>query len=227
MINSYTNNISSSDPDVIMRKTYSLLAITMIPSVIGVMVGMKLGIMGAIIGSIGAIGFFIASLVLMIAITYGISKAGDTPMGIGLLMTLTFILGMFLSSSVERVLKIPNGSVLVASALIGTGGIFAGMAILNNFLGRDLSFLGKGLFIALIALLIGSFLFIFFPSGLLYILLTVATLILFSVYLLYDLNRIMMGGETSYVRATLDIYLDLFNIFRSLLSLLGIFGNDD
>lgn len=224
MDTNYINSVSSNE---VLKKTYFLLAMSLIPTVLGTAIGMELGIMKAIYQTIGAFGFFIAYLVGSFLLFIGIRKAGDTPLGITLLMIFTFISGVLLSTLIERTLNIPNGAVLIGTAFAGTAGIFAGMSILNTFLKRDLGFLGKGLFIAIIALLCASFLFIFFPSGLFYILLMVATLVIFSVYLLYDLNQIILGGETSYVNATLSLYIDLINIFRSLLALLGIFGRSD
>ena len=224
-LGSGSNGIST--PNEVLKKTYFLLALSLIPTVIGTVLGMKLGIMHSLYGALGGLGFFIVYMISMFALFYGIKKAGDSPIGVSLLMFFTFISGVMLSISIEKTLKIPNGAALIGTAFGGTMLIFFGMAIASQFIKRDLSFMGKFLFIALIALLCGSILFIFFPSMIFYVILTVGILILFSVYLLYDLNQIIMGGERSYVMATLNVYIDVLNIFRSILSLLGIFGRDD
>lgn len=221
----YFNKVSS--PNEVLKKTYFLLALSLIPTILGTFIGMELGIMKLLIGGLTPIGFFIAYLVLTMVLFYFIGKAGDSPLGISLLMLFTFISGVTLSTLVGRILNMSNGGYLIAVAFGGTSAIFAGMSVITQFIKRDLGFMGKFLFIGLIALLCASLLFLIFPGKILYVVLTVATLILFSVYLLYDLNQIMVGGETSYVMATLNVYIDLMSIFRSLLSLLGIFGNDD
>lgn len=223
----YFNNNSVSTQNEVLKKTYFLLALSLIPTVLGTVIGMELGIMRGIINAITPIGFFIAYLVGTFLLFMAIQKAGDTPLGITLLMVFTFISGVVLSTLVERTLNMPKGGYLIAIAFTGTAAIFGGMSIAAQVIKRDLSFMGKFLFIAVIALLCGSLVFMLFPSKIFYVVLTVITLILFSAYLLYDLNQIIQGGETSYVNATLSVYIDLLAIFRSLLSLLGIMSNDD
>ncbi len=222
----YFNNRVSSQNEVL-KKTYFLLALSLIPTILGTIVGMEFGLMKSIIGALTPIGYMIAYMVLTFALFYAIDKAGDSPTGVTLLMLFTFITGVTLSTLIQRTLNINNGGYLIAVAFGGTAAIFAGMSVISQFIKRDLGFMGKFLFIGLIALLCASLLFIIFPGKVFYVILTVAVLILFSAYLLYDLNQIMVGGETSYVRATLNVYIDLVSIFRSLLSLLGIFNSDD
>jgi len=124
------------------------------------------------------------------------------------------------------VLGLSNGANLIMLAFGGTAAVFAGMAGLAGVIKRDLSGMGKFLFIGAIILMVAGIANFFFQSSALMLTLLVACLGLFSAFLLYDLKRVIDGGETNYVSATLAIYMNLYNIFQSLLSLLGIFGGE-
>ena len=143
-----------------------------------------------------------------------------------MLLAVTFFMGLMLSRMLAMVLGFKNGSDLVMTAFGGTAGIFFVMASLSTVIKRDLSGMGKWLFIGALAVLIGGVINVFVGSTALFA--TIATLAIgvFSAYLLYDLKNIVDGGETNYISATLAVYLDLFNIFQSLLALLGIFGGE-
>lgn len=226
MTNSFLASGKTSNNELV-TKTYMMLALSLIPTILGAVVGMKLNwgseVMSGTMGLVAFFGLFAATIVMIFAMR----KAGDTPMGVSILMLFTFVMGLFLSASIERTLKLANGSVLVIVAAAGTMTMLFAMSILNKFLNRDLSWMGKGLFIALIALVVMTVIGLFFPSKLMVVLISGLAFVLFSVYLLYDLNQLANGGEDSYVMATLSIYLDLLNIFTSLLNLLGISFGDD
>lgn len=226
MTNSFLASGKTSNNELV-TKTYMMLALSLIPTILGAVVGMKLNwgseVMSGMMGLVAFFGLFAATIVMIFAMR----KAGDTPMGVSILMLFTFVMGLFLSASIERTLKLANGSVLVVVAAAGTMTMLFAMSILNKFLNRDLGWMGKGLFIALIALVVMTVIGLFFPSKLMVVLISGLAFVLFSVYLLYDLNQLANGGEDSYVMATLSIYLDLLNIFTSLLNLLGISFGDD
>ena len=131
-----------------------------------------------------------------------------------------------LSGLIARVLGFSNGASLIMTAFGGTAGVFFVMASLASVIKRDLSGMGKWLFVGAITLLIGSVIGILVGSSAAMIAVSVAAIGIFSAYMLYDLKQIIDGGETNYISATLALYLDIFNVFQSLLSLLGIFGGE-
>lgn len=112
------------------------------------------------------------------------------------------------------------------TAFGGTSAIFFAMASLSTIIKRDLSSMGKFLFVGAIVLMVAGIANIFLQSSALMLTILVLMLGVFSAFLLYDIKRVIDGGETNYISATLNIYLDLYNIFQSLLSLLGIFGGE-
>ncbi len=207
----------------VLRNTYMLLAVTMIPTVLGALLGitfripMPTGFMGAIL-----------AIAVMMGFIWGIEKNKNSSVGVMLLLAFTFIMGLFLSSLLGKVLGLKNGGQLIALAFGGTAAIFAGMAVIGSTIKKDLSGMGKFLFIGMIMLLVAGLANIYFQSSALMIGLMVICIGLMSAWLVYDIQQIVRGGETNYVSATLSIYLSLFNIFQSLLSLLGIgFGEKD
>ncbi len=142
------------------------------------------------------------------------------------LLGFTFFMGLMLSRMIAMVLGFSNGAELVMTAFGGTAGVFLAMASLATVIKRDLSSMGKWLFVGAIVLMVGGIVNVFvgFSAGMMA--LSVAAIGIFSAFMLYDLKRIMDGGETNYISATLALYLDLFNVFQSLLALLGIMGGE-
>jgi modulator of FtsH protease len=142
------------------------------------------------------------------------------------LLGFTFFMGLMLSRMIAMVLGFSNGAELVMTAFGGTAGVFLAMASLATVIKRDLSSMGKWLFVGAIVLLVGGIVNVFVGSTAGMMALSVAAIGIFSAFMLYDLKRIMDGGETNYISATLALYLDLFNVFQSLLALLGIMGGE-
>ena len=143
-----------------------------------------------------------------------------------MLLAFTFFMGIMLSRMVGAVLGLANGASLVMMAFAGTGAIFLGMASLSTLIKRDLSSMGKFLFIGAIMLLVAGIANFFIQSSALMITLSVLAIGIFSAFILHDLKRVKDGEETNYISATMGVYLSLYNVFTSLLSLLGIFGGE-
>jgi modulator of FtsH protease len=206
----------------VMRNTYWLLALSMLPSVLGAWVGVATGITAGLTGFMGLIVFLGGAFGFMFAI----EKTKNSAAGVPVLLAFTFFMGLMLSRLLAGVLGFSNGSSLIMTAFGGTAGVFFVRANLSTVIKRDISGMGKWLFIGMLAVFFGAIINVFVgsPAGMAVI--ATLAIVVFSGYLLYDLKRIVDGGETNYITATLGLYLSLFNIFQSLLMLLGMFGGD-
>ncbi len=207
----------------VIRNTYWLLALSMIPTVLGAWVGVATGITSGLTGFTGLIVFLGGAFAFMFAI----EKTKNTAAGVPVLLAFTFFMGLMLSRLLATVLGFSNGTSLVMTAFGGTAGVFFVMANLATVIKRDLSGMGKWLFVGAMAIVIGGVINVFVGSTMGMAVLATLAIVVFSLYLLYDLKRIVDGGETNYITATLGLYLSIFNIFQSLLALLGIFGGNN
>jgi modulator of FtsH protease len=207
----------------VLRNTYWLLALSMVPTVLGAWVGLATGITAGLTGFMGLVVFLGGAFGFMFAI----EKTKNSAAGVPVLLAFTFFMGLMLSRLVGTVLGLSNGAGLVMTAFAGTGGIFLGMAMLSSIIKRDLTNMGKFLFIGAIMLLVAAVANVFLQSGALMITLAVLAIGIFSAFILYDLKRVQDGQETNYITATLGVYLSLFNVFQSLLMLLGLGGSRD
>lgn len=206
----------------VLRNTYLLLAVTMIPTVIGALIGMQTA--GIVMASP-----IISSLVLLavvIGLQFGIAANRNSGVGIALLLLMTGILGWWLGPILNVALTMSNGMQLVGYAAVGTGVIFFAMATVAATTKRDFSFMGKFLFVGMIALLVAMIANMFLQIPALALTISTLVIVVFSLFLLYDLNRIVRGGETNYVMATTGVYMSLFNIFANLLQLLLALGGE-
>ncbi|BDT66150.1 modulator of FtsH protease YccA [Comamonadaceae bacterium OS-1] len=206
----------------VMRNTYWLLALSMVPTVLGAWLGVATGITQSLGGGLGLIVFLGGAFGFM----YAIEKTKNSAAGVPVLLGFTFFMGLMLSRMIAMVLGFKNGPDLVMTAFAGTAGVFLVMASVASVIKRDISGMGKWLFVGVLVLMVGSIVNIFVGSTAGMMAISVAAIGIFSAYLLYDLKQIIDGGETNYITATLALYLDLFNIFQSLLSLLGIMGGE-
>jgi modulator of FtsH protease len=215
--------VSVESRNRVLRNTYWLLALSLIPTVLGAWVGVSTGITKAVMGGwMGIIVFLGGAFAFM----YAIQKTKNSAAGVPILLGFTFFMGLMLAGLIERTLGFKNGPSLIMTAFGGTAGVFFVMASLASVIKRDLSGMGKWLFVGAIVLMIGSVIGILVGSSAAMIAVSVAAIGIFSAYMLYDLKQIIDGGETNYISATLSLYLDIFNVFQSLLSLLGIFGGE-
>jgi modulator of FtsH protease len=206
----------------VLRNTYWLLALSLVPTVLGAWVGVTTGVMAKLGMGVSMIIFFAGAFGLMFAI----EKYKDSSTGVVLLLGFTFFMGLMLSRLLAAILGFANGSSLIMTAFGGTATVFFAMASLASVIKRDLSNMGKFLFVGAVLLLVAGVINIFVQSSAMMITLSVIAIGLFSAFMLYDIKRVIEGGETNYVTATLAIYLDIYNVFQSLLALLGIFGGE-
>ena len=214
--------IDTVDSQKVLRNTYLLLALTMIPTVIGAMVGMSTA--GMVMEH--PIMISLAMLAVVIGLQFGIAANRNSGLGVALLLLMTGLLGWWLGPILTVALALKNGPALVGYAAGGTGLVMAVMATIATTTKRDFSFMGKFLFVGMIVLLVAMLANMFLQIPALALTISSAVIVVFSLFLLHDLSRIVTGGETNYVMATTGVYLSLFNIFANLLQLLGIFGGD-
>ncbi len=220
----YSNGALSSGAqrNKVLRNTYWLLALSMLPTVLGAYLGIATGITRSLGGGLGLIVFLAGAFGFL----YAIEKTKNSAAGVPVLLAFTFFMGLMLSSMLSRVLGFKNGPSLIMTAFGGTAGIFFVMASLASVIKRDLSGMGKWLFVGAVVILVGGIINVFVGSTMGMAVISMMAMAIFSAYMLYDLKQIMDGGETNYISATLALYLDIFNVFQSLLSLLGIFGGE-
>ena len=208
------------EQNTVLRNTYLLLAISMIPTVLGALLGVQMGF-----------SFFpgrpMMSVLMFLGIAFGfmwgIERTKNSGMGVVLLLGFTFFMGLMLSNILQVALQFSNGGALIATAAGGTGAIFFTLAGIATVSKKDFSFMGRFLFVGLVVVFLAAIANVFFQIPLLSVTVSAAAVLLFSAYILFDISRIVNGGETNYIAATLAVYLDIYNIFVNLLNLLMIF----
>lgn len=209
----------------VLRNTYLLLAISLVPTILGAWIGVQLNF-NLISAAHPALGF-IAFLAIAFGFAYGIQRTRNSGLGVALLLGFTFFMGLMLSRLLGMVLGLANGWNLIALAFGGTAIVFAAMSAVATSTKRDLSAMGKFLFIGVVMLLVAGFANIFLQLPGLTIAFSLIAIAIFSAYMVYDVNRIVTGGETNYITATLALYLDIYNVFVNLLALLGFTSSDN
>ncbi|MCX7894052.1 MAG: Bax inhibitor-1 family protein [Burkholderiales bacterium] len=208
----------------VLRNTYLLLALTMVPTVVGAFIGMAT----ASFVFQHPIAISLGMLAVAIGLQYAIAANRNSGIGVALLMLLTLLLGWWLGPILSVALALKNGPQLVGYAAAGTGAILATMAAIATTSKRDFSFMGKFLFVGMIALLVAMLANMFFQIPALALTISTLVIVVFSLFLLHDISRIVHGGETNYIMAATGVYMSLFNIFANLLNLLMAFaGNRD
>lgn len=205
----------------VLRNTYWLLALSMIPTVLGAFIGVSMEL-PMLSGGMG----FIIFLAIAFGFMFAIEKTKNSSMGVVLLLAFTFFMGLMLARILSLTLSFSNGPALIMYAFGGTAAVFGVMATLATVSKRDFSGLAKFLFVGVILLILASIANIWLQLPALMITLSVIAIAIFSIFILIDVQRVVNGGETNYVTATLAIYLDVYNVFVNLLALLGIFGGN-
>ena len=207
----------------VLRNTFALLALTMVPTILGAWIGVSTGFsffqsspfIGMIVFLGVAFGFF-----------WAIEKNKDSGTGVLLLLGFTLFMGLMLTGILTHTLQFRNGGQLIMMAFGATGLIFAGMATWAATSKSNFEGLGKFLFIGVVLLILASLANMFLHIPALSLSIMVIAVGIFSAYILYDVKRVIDGGETNYVMATLAIYLNIYNVFSNLLAIFGIVGGD-
>ncbi len=207
----------------VLRNTYLMLALTMIPTIIGALIGTSINIsfMAA-----HPVLYPLAMFAVMMGLMFTVGALRNSIGGVVALLVFTLVAGVFLGPILQVALHLRNGAALIGMAAGGTGIIFFSLATLATVTKKDFSFMGKFLFIGLVLLVIASLANLFFQVPAVALTISAIAVLLFSAYILYDISQIVHGGETNYVMATLGLYLDIYNIFVNLLSLLMAFAGD-
>jgi modulator of FtsH protease len=214
--------VVSADARKVLRNTYLLLALTMIPTIAGAFVGMATS--GIVLAHPVA-----ATLIMLggvIGLQYAVIANRNSGLGVVLLLLMTGLLGWWLGPILNFALALKNGMQLVGYAAGGTGVILLAMGAIATTTKRDFSFMGKFLFVGMIALLVAMLANMFLQIPALALTISTLVIVVFSLFLVHDLNRIVRGGETNYIVATTGVYMSLYNIFANLLVLLTALSGD-
>jgi modulator of FtsH protease len=207
----------------VLRNTYMLLGLSMIPTVLGAMAGIQMGFSFFAGSPMMSFVFFLG---IAWGFMWGIEKNKNSGLGVALLLGFTFFMGLMLSRILQVALGFSNGGSMIALAAGGTGAIFLTLSSIAAVSKRDFTGMGKFLFAGMILILLAAVANIFFQIPALSLTIAVAAVGIFSAYILFDISRIVQGGETNYVSATLAVYLDIYNVFVSLLQLIMAFTGE-
>ena len=207
----------------VLRSTYMLLALSMVPTVIGALLGVQMKF--SFFAGSPMISFMVF-LGIAFGFMWGIERTKNSGMGVALLLGFTFFMGLMLSRILQVALGFSNGGSLIAMAAGGTGAIFFTLAGVATVTKKDFSFLGNFLFVGMVVVLLAALANAFFQIPVLSLVISAVAVLIFSAYILYDISRIVNGGEDNYISATLAVYLDIYNVFVSLLNLLMAFGGE-
>jgi modulator of FtsH protease len=216
-------DLSGASRNRVLRNTYALLALSMIPTVVGAWIGVRSGF--SFFAGSPFIGFMVF-LAVAFGFFFAIDRYKNSGIGVALLLGFTFFMGLMLSRLLGHVLGYANGAQLIMTAFGGTAAIFAVMATVATVAKRDFTGMGRFLFVGVLLLIVAALANIWLQMPALTLTVSVLAIAIFSAFILVDLQRVVQGGETNYVTATLGVYLSVYNVFSNLLAILGIFGGD-
>ena len=209
----------------VLRNTYALLGVSLIPTVVGALIGMTMNFGFA---AQSPMLFFILTLGALFGMFYLIKANRNSSLGVVFLLGLTFLMGLLLGPILQAAFSLSNGGQIVGLAAGGTASIFLVLSGIATTSKRDFSFMGKFLMIGLMLLILAMVVNIFFQIPAMSLAISGIAVLIFSGFILYDVNRIVRGGETNYIMATLALYLNIYNLFVHLLHILmAVMGNRD
>ena len=203
----------------VLKNTYILLSATLAFSAVMALVSMSL--------AVPPIAYMISVIASMVLGIFVLPRTANSSTGIGVIFLVTGLLGFGLGSILTMYLALPKGPQIIATAMGGTGIIFLGLSAYAMTTKRDFSFMGGFLFAGMMVLVIAMLANIFLEMPALAMAVSGGIILVMSGFILFDTSRIINGGETNYIMATYGLYLSIFNIFISLLNLLGMMSNDD
>lgn len=216
----------SSSVNKVLRNTYALLGLTMLPTVLGAMVGISIDF--SFLFSASPIVAFIGIFAAVFGMSWLVAKNANNAAGVWLLFGFTFIMGLLLGPILQMALGFSNGAQLIGLAAGGTAASFLTLSAVASNSKRDFSNLGKFITIGFVLIVLAILANFFFKIPALSLTISAGIILLMSAFILYEINQIVRGGQTNYVLATLSIYISLHNMFTSLLHLLMVFmGGDD
>lgn len=214
--------VSAEQRNKVLRNTYWLLALSLLPTVAGAWVGVVTGITAYLSGFLGLAVFMGGAFGFM----WAIEKNKNSAAGVPILLAFTFFMGLMMSRLIAMVLGKANGAELIMTAFGGTAGVFFVMASLASVIKRSLEGMGQWLMVGAVVLMVGAVINVFVGSSAGMMAISVLAIGIFSLFMLYDLKRIVDGGETNYITATLGLYMSLYNVFQSILVLMGLSSDD-
>ncbi len=203
----------------VLKNTYILLSATLVFSAVMALISMSL--------AVPPIAYMISVIASMVLGIFVLPRTANSSTGIGVIFLVTGLLGFGLGSILSMYLALPKGPQIIATAMGGTGIIFLGLSAYAMTTKRDFSFMGGFLFAGMMVLVIAMLANIFLEMPALAMAVSGGIILVMSGFILFDTSRIINGGETNYIMATYGLYLSIFNIFISLLQLLGMMSNDD
>ena len=201
----------------VIRNTYMLLSLTLAFSALMAAVSMSMGAprLGIVVTLVGYFGLLFAT-----------SKFRNSGLGVLFVFALTGFMGFTLGPIISAYLSMPNGSSIVMQAMAGTAAIFLGLSAYAVTTKKDFSFMGGFLMVGILVAFLAGLGAIFFQIPALSLTVSAAFVMLMSGLILYETSNIINGGETNYVMATVTLFVSIFNLFTSLLHLLGFMSND-
>ncbi|HVO49162.1 MAG TPA: Bax inhibitor-1/YccA family protein [Steroidobacteraceae bacterium] len=202
----------------VLRNTYWLLGLSLIPTALGALIGVNLNVLGFVRAN--PILFSLAAIAIFYGWIYAIERNRDSALGLGLMLGFTFLMGLLLGPVLQMALGLKNGGQLVTLAAGGTAATFFALAMVATTTRRSFSGLSSFLAVGVIVVMLAVVANIFLASPLLHLVVCGAFVLLSSLLILYHLNGVVQGGETNYISATLSVYIAVYNLFSSLLQIL-------
>ena len=201
----------------VLRNTYMLLSMTLLATAVSSALAIVMNL-----PPLAAIVCMIASFIMI----FVVNKTADSAKGIGMIFIFSILMGMSLGPVLQMYLKMTNGPSIVFQAASGTALIFFALSGYALTTKKDFSFMGGFLMVGLIVALVAGIANMFLHIPVLQLVISSVVILIMSGFILFDTSRIIHGGETNYIRATIALYLNIYNIFVHLLSILGIMNDD-